>query len=495
MDDALNTSVLNPACVIQTVTVCSDSQASLHLLRRLLYWPETLRESIHLDLLLKMRDNMLRCRLAGIAITLAKVKAHTGVYGNEKADEGAAAALRDDADHDYEETADNESRHNLAWPARWVTHGDDRRTHDFANLTAALKHHIAPLLGKGFFKPTTLTSYWTTTAADLDEQVSNATLWDSSLPFHHALSLFKARWGALWTPSSAAHYNRPYVTPAPSHLRRQQRAALQAGHCPLCSNTTERANTTHILSKCTFFTRSYINRHNQAVQTIFDTLVHAPHEPMYAIVDASSVANLPAAAHATRLPPWLLSDAALIHGQQQGWFQQAWPDDPPPDLRNNPVALEVTRRRLRPDILLVRNLTDADLQHLLTRPDALPFHARQQWEIAMIEVGYTTELHYADAVQHKQRQHTVLHRLLHDPSLPAGHRWMRPHTSHPITFMLGTMASIPKSLHTSLQRLHVSPLDTSLLATQLSRTAANSSTHLLHAYRHAIARCRDVPVP
>jgi ribonuclease HI len=199
------------------VVICSDSQCSLHLIRRILYSPDTLRENIHLDLLKVIRQHLLACINAGYTVTFAKVKAHAGILGNECADVGAAQAARPDAVHYSREEAANDSRSQLAWPAYTADAGPagtrpappdpapqpepavgpappglaaplpgavlaatpppppapapgaplpaqppdpNTRTYDFSNLTTALKAHLRPRLGAGLFPSTVYTTLW-----------------------------------------------------------------------------------------------------------------------------------------------------------------------------------------------------------------------------------------------------------------------------------------------------------------------------------------------
>ena len=83
----------------------ADSQVSIHLLRRGLREPHSLAGHPHEQLVISTVAKMVRRANQGIRTRILKVKAHSGIIGNEKADKAAKAAAQPDAEHDYETPA------------------------------------------------------------------------------------------------------------------------------------------------------------------------------------------------------------------------------------------------------------------------------------------------------------------------------------------------------------------------------------------------------
>jgi hypothetical protein len=218
-----------------------------------------------------------------------------------------------------------------------------------------------------------------------------------------------------------------------------------------------------------------------------DTLLHNSPHPFYVIVDATAKDNLPHGAHHNRVPAWLVSDAAMRHGRDEQWFQQAWPDAPAPVLRTSRQCA-AARNKLRPDLLLIHHITAADLVSVTSDPPVVPADARMRWELVLVEVGYTTEHKYRQTLHDKHQQHAVLVKLLQDDG------W-KVHGNHQTTVLLGTLASVPSVLHTLLRYLDVPPPSSHDLARALALHAVSSTTHLLTSYRLAITRDQLVPTP
>lgn len=82
-------------------TIFTDIQASIHLLVRALRRPHTLELHPHRPLLMQMAELLVQRANSSLQTHILKVPAHTGITGNEAADEGAKEAARSGADCDY----------------------------------------------------------------------------------------------------------------------------------------------------------------------------------------------------------------------------------------------------------------------------------------------------------------------------------------------------------------------------------------------------------
>lgn len=79
----------------------TDSLAVIHLVRRALQGPDGVAASLHGGLLLDIARCLVEWANAGVATHILKVKAHSGVTGNEEADAAAKSAAELDAEHRF----------------------------------------------------------------------------------------------------------------------------------------------------------------------------------------------------------------------------------------------------------------------------------------------------------------------------------------------------------------------------------------------------------
>lgn len=155
--------------------------------------------------------------------------------------------------------------------------------------------------------------------------------------------------------------------------------------CPLCHKAPD--CTGHILGGCRHPTINAmkIARHNKACALVAETIAKGDEGDGFMIVDAVASNCLPAYAHGTRLPKWLL-----------------------------PALDDDTRVKLRPDILYIPSikphLHDANTfgEALLQLTSA----QRAQHPIILLEVGYCSDLAHDEKVTKKAAQHAELTQLL-----------------------------------------------------------------------------------
>ncbi|EFN55447.1 hypothetical protein CHLNCDRAFT_52244 [Chlorella variabilis] len=81
--------------------IFTDSQAAIHLLHRAVHKPHTLEGHLHKELLLNTAQILVERANDGVRTRILKVKAHSGVTGNEEADAAAKAAAGADETHDF----------------------------------------------------------------------------------------------------------------------------------------------------------------------------------------------------------------------------------------------------------------------------------------------------------------------------------------------------------------------------------------------------------
>jgi len=196
-------------------------------------------------------------------------------------------------------------------------------------------------------------------------------------------NILKMRTGTLWTASKAHTFNLPYRTSG---------GISTSGLCPLCPNTDPNRppppdTQGHIFGSCSHpqLKSYYIARHNQALCKIYKAISLGTKASSYTIMDATSRHALPHGIMGTRLPAWLLPTVT-------------------------PAELDL----LRPDILLIDGLTQADLTALTTStPSPLALLTIQQHcLIHILELTYNSEICRSTSLSQKRTQHSKLVSLL-----------------------------------------------------------------------------------
>ena len=86
----------------EPAVIFTDSQWVIHMLRRAIWEPHTLIGNLHYQLLIDTGRRIVQRAKEGIHTSILKVKAHSGITGNEEADQAAKAAAQADAEHDFE---------------------------------------------------------------------------------------------------------------------------------------------------------------------------------------------------------------------------------------------------------------------------------------------------------------------------------------------------------------------------------------------------------
>ena len=233
----------------------TDSQASMYLIRNQLSAPGKNARSSHGVLLAAIAEAPTSGARAGHRTRIIKIKSHTGVSGNEKADELANAA-RQPANCQEVVDLGNVAHQGDFWPVL-VKEGSRRLA---SNLCSGVKCHLRPC------------------ARGLANRTQDEGFWERVLPELHALSfifwaaaglgescireVWKARSGQTWNVGKAFLFGMLYN-------------GMQVLHnaCPLCG---EEDSITHILSACKhpLMVALYILRHDQAGRKILRA-IHA----------------------------------------------------------------------------------------------------------------------------------------------------------------------------------------------------------------------------
>jgi hypothetical protein len=231
---------------------------------------------------------------------------------------------------------------------------------------------------------------------------SNAHMWkDSQIKWGQCMLTMKARWGQMWTRKMAFRFG-----------------LASSPNCPLCG---EPDSAGHLLGGCSHpeAVAMKISRHDSSVKLVQKAIALSPLGGYYTIMDAGAEKDLPKDVHGKRLPAWLLPpvDASLTEAER--------------------AEQELTRKKLRPDILVIEGLSASDTtgpaeavrSHIASRLKQLTVH--------VIEVGYTSDIDHEGKSDVKTAQHEALVAELKKAGFEV--KYHEP-------FTLGRCGSIPASL-------------------------------------------------
>jgi hypothetical protein len=366
-----------------------------------------------------------------VPVLIVKVVSHTGLHGNDKADEGAALAARDPGVCTHTETADNNPFANLWW---WRNASGGPRSY-VSDLNRALLKNVDPETWAGYAKDGRHSGLWRTAAQSLCAKSSNKTL--QSLPPWELKQVLSIRWGTLHCPAKAAQYSRNNAGD-PS--------------CPVCKAEAMRAygepkrgSAGHILGGCLHATLRgmYTDRHNAAVRSIAACLQEGANGGGYMLMDAGTKIPVPDYIAGASPPSWLLPgiDRALAC-------------------------------RLRADIVFIPTLRQIDAA---TFGQSGP-RDKARHRIYLIEVGYTGDLRHEQKEDDKTKQHKRLAELLREAGWDV-------HYSSETVVTLGHSGTITANLQPLLTSLGTTPEAAIACCGWLHQHAVHTLGPIIRTYR------------
>ena len=411
----------------EDVLIFTDSQVSIQLINRILRRPcqET---GVHRDLLIRIAEKILSRAQGGRRTSIHKVQSHIGITGNEAADRAA----KDAAENPDRATLQTPASHPFQgrwWPILTPLQPAEGQERAVSNLGKSLKHTVrhSTKLGRSnqdsYYVRTTQAMYADPLGAH--PQASNA-FWGSNKCTHPSKSLaLKARLGTLFTRARAKMMG---FTPDDC--------------CPLCK---DRDSIGHMLGRCRHRAMGalYISRHDDAVTQLYRALQKGNEGGIFTIIDAGKMRDVmhTLAADGKRVPHWLLPDVE-----------------------------EDTLRRMRPDILRIKNLpahaTAAEIQQAHLN--------KAHHKIQIIEVGYTSDFRWKEKLEEKKAQHQTLIQALRDNQWEVEEHYI----------VLGSKGAIYNDTLTTLQTLGLRKAQALALMCSLHIHAINYLATIVRTRRH-----------
>jgi hypothetical protein len=168
-----------------------------------------------------------------------------------------------------------------------------------------------------------------------------------------------------------------------------------------------------------------ILRHDGGVKIIQKAISKGPTGGFYMIMDAGKGSDLPEGVMGKRIPQWLL------------------PDLPTDTTELTNKEENARRKKLRPDILIIEGLAEANIRGLTDDATRQYIYAnRHRLTVHIIEVGYCGDLNHESKDFDKRAQHAELVTLIRSSGLTVKFH-------DPVT--LGRCGSIPVSFITMMR--------------------------------------------
>lgn len=416
-------------------TIFTDSLAAIHLISRAVHRPHTLAGHLHGELLRATAADLIARAHSGLRTRIVKVKAHSGITGNEGADAAAKEAGQPSADHDYVTPA---SIPFGGWcqPAFMPPPGMDATAPAaqtpamVANLRGALRSKVHPATklgstGKGVYASAVERMYQGVDGDRALRKESNAAFSQKNQTVHpgalrmRALHLFgrwfnrrlASRWGVRYLGRPAGN-----------------------GSCPLCMQHADSSG--HALLHCPHrqLQAMRIERHNAATRRILKALQrHADKAGVYTVMDACPEADAASlGAESTRLPRWILPEG---------------------------LVTDHALAKMRPDVLRILELPPNPTAEEIERA----VQNKGSYTVQVVEVGYCSDTRWRAKVLEKQEQHAALLQALKE----AG--WNVDETAYVV--VLGACGTVYLSGLQALEKLGLSRKQGTALLQELSGQA------------------------
>ena len=385
-------------------TIATDSATVLYQVRNMLHRPARMQQCKNRPLISQIVDYI---RASPQHITLQKVKAHTGIPGNELADEAARHATRlvqYTSDMPTCDTDPHPPSYAQLWPV--PAEGESEceqatsRLQRIGDLGKGLKAFLHDKHRVGYSNTDSVYyQAWASTVRIAHGRHSNMLMQHGKVNPLDRVTTQHYRYGGL---NTAKLRYRMKVAPTPNCLLCGQH---DGGH--------------HSLSGCPHMNGMYIERHNSAGRIILKALLKGGRGADVVMHDIGHKEDSPSRSYATRIPAWVYTKSR----------------------RSQPNPVDKTKwDRYRPDILLVAG------------SDSRPIRRR---EVDIVEIKYCRDTDPTAQQTRAELQHDADSDAQQPDSLVQSFKMAgyRPSKIRLHVILLGAGGTVYKSMHTTLKQL------------------------------------------
>ena len=254
--------------------IATDSQGSIYQIQKMLNRPHDMKEHRHNNLIRRIVEVI---KNSPTPITLYKVRAHTGIHGNEMADQIAKNVAIGITQEDLitDVPASNE-RHNQIWiyqTQKPTPKDPNPPPRPLPTLDGHLRSifHQQDRLGMADTR-TCYYASWQTAATQMIPEESNKFMTHPDIKPSERRTAIQYRCGQLYNNKLGQRWGH-----------------VLTSNCPLCGNMD---GGHHIASGCKKLHKMYTARHHQAGRTILKAILHGERAAEVAYTDVGSTANM-----------------------------------------------------------------------------------------------------------------------------------------------------------------------------------------------------------
>lgn len=428
----------------ENAVIFTDSAWAIHMLRRAVWEPHTVVGTLHGQLLWQAARFMVSRANNGVATSILKVKAHTGIQGNEEADKAAKRAAQPDAVHDLvtPPSCPFAGAWGVAFPTAPLEQEDTPVPRMLPNCGKALASRVHACCKTGHSR---MGEYATRTAEMYQGKEGDRALQQESNVYWNKVNtrvmrvVMKHRLGVWWHKGKAFKRRAHYRGVVPTD-----------GLCPLCGRSPDSGP--HTLLECCRLKGRQIQRHDAAVRKILKALQRGSRQGnVYTILDACRADQLEElGADAKRVARWLVPQTSVSDEELL---------------------------RMRPDIVRILELPGAPTEEQIAHATA----NKEQYTVQVVEVGYCSDLNWRSKMQEKMAQHQKLLQELKAAGWKVDEQ--------PQVIVLGALGAVYLSGREALVRLGLTKAQASKLLAELSVMAVEAAYEITLMRRRLEGGC------